>query len=397
MPSDRPSAPAHDLILVGGGLANGLIAWRLQALRPDCRVLLLEQEATLGGNHTWSFHPTDLSPAQRAWLDPLVSHRWSSHEVVFPQRRRRLDSGYASIESKRFAQVLGAALGSVVRTGVRVREVAPTRVVLDDGTVLDAGAVIDGRGVRASPHLQLGFQKFLGQEVRLAAPHGLAAPVLMDASVAQHDGYRFVYLLPFTSDTLLIEDTCYADGASLDAQSLRERIADYARQRGWTIASVLREETGVLPILLGGDPRAFWREAQGVPRSGLAAGLFHPTTGYSLPDAVALADRIAALADLSASSLFGAVRSHALARWRERRYFMLLNRMLFRAAEPDARWKVMQRFYGLSDGLITRFYAARLTWPDKLRIVTGKPPVPFMAGVRAALGLPVAAAKAGAR
>lgn len=42
----------HDLILVGGGLANGLIAWRLKALRPQLRILLAERDATLGGNHT---------------------------------------------------------------------------------------------------------------------------------------------------------------------------------------------------------------------------------------------------------------------------------------------------------------------------------------------------------
>ena len=45
--------------------------------------------------------------------------------------------------------------------------------------------------------------------------------------------------------------------------------------------------------VLGGDPQAFWREANGVPLAGLSAALFHPTTGYSLPEAVRLADRIA--------------------------------------------------------------------------------------------------------
>ena len=45
MPTDPHPAPGleADLILVGGGLANGLIAWRLAATRPDVRVLLLEK------------------------------------------------------------------------------------------------------------------------------------------------------------------------------------------------------------------------------------------------------------------------------------------------------------------------------------------------------------------
>jgi hypothetical protein len=57
--------------------------------------------------------------------------------------------------------------------------------------------------------------------------------------------------------------------------------------------------------------------------------------------------------------------------------YRLLNRMLFRAATPDERYRVFQRFYGLSQGLIERFYADRLTRYDRMRILVGKPPVPF--------------------
>ncbi|MDZ5458615.1 lycopene beta-cyclase CrtY [Azohydromonas lata] len=382
------SALDADVILVGGGLANGLIAWRMWQARPDVHVLLLEAGATLGGNHTWSFHPTDLSAAQRAWIAPLVAHRWDAHEVVFPQCRRVLRGGYASLTSDRFHAQLSAALGNRVRYGVPVASLTPTQVRLADGGVLRAGAVIDGRGLRRSPALSLGHQKFLGQELELREPHGLAHPLLMDAGVDQHDGYRFVYVLPFTATTLLVEDTYYADATTLDVPVLRARIARYVQRHGWQVRRVLREEQGVLPIVLSGDVQAFWREAAGVPCSGLAAGLFHPTTGYSLPDAVALAELLAVQSDLSAAALFQAVRRHAQERWRARGFFRLLNRMLFRSAQPHQRWKVMQRFYGLPESLIARFYAAQLHPLDKLRIVAGKPPVPLGAALRAALDRP---------
>ena len=67
---------------------------------------------------------------------------------------------------------------------------------LVDGRRLTAPLVIDARGPRRSRRLVLGWQKFLGQEVRLAAPHGLARPIIMDATVSQLDGYRFLYVLP---------------------------------------------------------------------------------------------------------------------------------------------------------------------------------------------------------
>ena len=43
-----------DLILAGGGLANGLIALRLAATRPEVRVAIVEGGGQIGGNHTWS-------------------------------------------------------------------------------------------------------------------------------------------------------------------------------------------------------------------------------------------------------------------------------------------------------------------------------------------------------
>ncbi|MGK5023521.1 lycopene beta-cyclase CrtY [Janthinobacterium sp. RB2R34] len=384
--SGQASNAAHyDVILVGGGLANSLIAWRLRTQRPELRILLIERDARLGGNHTWSFHDGDLSAAQHAWLAPLTAARWPRYEVIFPQHARTLESGYASIASQDFARVIAQALGDALRLDTPIQALTPTSVHLADGEMLQARAVIDGRGMRHSPHLALGYQTFLGQEVRLAAPHGLTAPIIMDASVEQQGGYRFVYVLPFGPDRVLIEDTHYVDTSAWEPERLRANIADYAGARGWRIAEVLREEHGSLPIVLAGDVDRFWSDLQGQPCSGLRAGLFHPTTGYSLPHAVRLAERIAALPILDAATLFDTIRSNALQEWRGQRFFRLLNRMLFLAGEADHRWRVMRRFYHLPSPLIARFYAGRLTLADQVRLVSGKPPVPVVQAIKAAL------------
>lgn len=392
-----PGCLDADLLLVGGGLANGLIALRLAQAHPDMRILLLEAGDTLGGNHTWSFHASDLSAAQRAWIDPLVVHRWPAHDVVFPGYQRRLAGGYCSVTSDRFDELLRAQAGLAVRLGSAVDSVAPNHVRLASGEMLRSRSVIDARGAPDIAHLALRFQKFLGQELRLQQPHGLSAPVLMDATVDQVDGYRFVYLLPFTADTLLVEDTVYADGSDLSRERLREHIAAYVAGRGWRVAQVLREEEGVLPIALAGDVEGLWQGAQGVPKAGLAAALFHATTGYSLPQAVRLADHLAALPRSTwddPAQVFSAVRAHAVAHWKAAGFFRLLNRMLFLAAAPAERRAVMERFYGLPQALIRRFYAGQPTWLDKARILTGRPPVPVAAAARAALR-PVPASPAG--
>ena len=376
--SNERSKVDHDLILAGGGLANSLIAWRLRSERPELSILVLEQGKRLGGNHTWSFHDSDLDAGQLRWIAPLVTHRWPRYDVVFPDLARTLAGGYASIASHDLAHVVEPTLGAALRTGVWIDDVTPTSVRLADGETLRARAVIDGCGMRTSSHLALGYQTFLGQELRLDAAHGLTAPVIMDASVAQQGGYRFVYLLPFGPDRVLVEDTHYVDSAAWDPERLRANIAAYVDARGWRVRDVLREEQGSLPIVLAGDFDRFWDELHGQPSVGLRAGLFHPTTGYSLPHAVRLAERVAALPELSAPTLFAAIREQARQAWDEQRFFRMLNRMLFLAGSPDHRWRVMQRFYGLPAPLIARFYAGRPTLGDKARLLTGKPPVPVM-------------------
>lgn len=380
MPTD-----SHDLVLAGGGLANGMIAWRLRQLRPELRVTLLEAGPTLGGNHTWCFHDSDLDAAQRAWLAPLVAHRWPQHVVMFDERTRSVAGGYNAVTSERFHEVLANDLGAAVRLHTPVAEVHPRQVVAADGQVFEAQAAIDGRGFAPSPQLDLRYQKFLGLELQLARPHGLAGPILMDARVPQLDGYRFVYTLPLAPDRLLVEDTYYADTPALSPAALRSRALDYAQAQGWAVSAVLREEQGVLPIAIDGDIDAFWRGRSGQPVSGLRAGLFHPTTGYSLPQAVRLAELIARQRDLSAPALAAVIERHARAVWRSQFFFRALNRMLFLAGPAEGRHRVLAHFYRLPDGLVGRFYGERLTVADKLRIVTGKPPVPFFSALKVLL------------
>ncbi|WP_029590459.1 lycopene beta-cyclase CrtY [Franconibacter pulveris] len=381
--------PQWDVILVGAGLANGLIAWRLHQRQPHLKVLLLEAGPQAGGNHTWSFHEQDLTPEQLAWLSPLVAHRWQGYDVRFPDRERTLPGAYLTITSDHFAHQLRQKLNAALRCNVSVMHVAPGEVTLDNGERLTARAVIDGRGPLLNEHIACGYQAFIGQQWRLSAPHGLERPILMDATVDQQRGYRFVYTLPLSPDTLLIEDTYYTNHPEINQAQARANIHAYAAAQGWRLESLQREERGCLPITLAGNPRAFWRSKAGQPCSGLRAGLFHATTGYSLPQSAQLADLLAWQTDFSHPSLYALIARHAQKQWRRQRFFRLLNRMLFLAGRPEQRWRVMARFYGLSDGIIARFYAGRLTPADMARLLSGKPPVPVGEALLAILKQPL--------
>ena len=332
------------LILVGGGLANCLIALRLAEAQPDLEFLLLERDERLGGNHTWSYHGSDLTPAQLNWLAPLTEYHWEGYDVRFPNLTRALPGTYHSMTSEKLHSYVVGKLGDRVRTGTPVADVTPASVTLEDGTALTAASIIDGRGPRASAHLDVRFQKFVGRIVQTAGPHGLTRPIIMDATITQDDGYRFFYTLPFDERTLLIEDTRYSDAPGISSAEYGDEISEYAARRGWHIESVLREEDGVLPITLGGNIEKFWDE-QPLARSGLAAALFHPATGYSLPNAVRLADELAAQRDWSATGVYHATRHHSTRLWQTTGFYRVLNRMLFLAADDAERRHVLERFY----------------------------------------------------
>ena len=78
------AVPQYDMVLVGGGLANGLIALRLRTARPELRLLIVEAGTRLGADHTWSFHAADLEPEQRRWIEPLAAHSWPSYTGGVP-------------------------------------------------------------------------------------------------------------------------------------------------------------------------------------------------------------------------------------------------------------------------------------------------------------------------
>lgn len=377
-----------DVAIVGAGLAGGLLALALKARHPGLDVRLVDAASGVGGNHLWSFFGSDVAAADRWIVAPLVAHGWQGYDVAFPAHRRSIDASYHSVSSARLdAQVRRVLPAEALMLGREVTAVTATAAELAGGDRIEATGVIDARGVGDLSRLDLGWQKFVGRELCLAEPHGRERPVVMDATVAQIDGYRFVYCLPLGPARMFVEDTYYSDSPDLARATLATRIDAYALAQGWRVTSGEREEAGVLPVAMGGDFEGYWRSGgTGVAKAGMRAGLFHPTTGYSLPDAVRTAATLATRTDWSGAGLHEATYRMARSRWRERGFFRLLDRMLFRAAEPAERYRVLERFYRLDARLIGRFYAGQSTVTDKARILAGKPPVPVGKALSAMMG-----------
>ena len=378
-----------DMAIVGGGLAGGLTALAVHRANPDLSIAVFEAGDCFGGNHRWSWFKSDVADAARGLLVGFELTDWKSgYEVRFPAHSRKLSSHYRSMASRDFDALLRRELPQdAIRLGARVAGMRDDGIVLENGDGLDAGIVVDCRDFQPTPHLRGGWQVFMGRHLRMSSPHGVTRPIVMDANLAQHGAYRFVYTLPLSETELFVEDTYYADSPTLDRDALSQRIDSYCEQQGWR-GETLGSETGVLPVVTGGDFRAYRHSLGmgGVVRAGARGGFTHPLTSYTLPFAAANAAFIAQHATLPGRELAELFEARAQEHWKSTAFYRRLGRMLFDAAEPEQRFRIFERFYRLPEPLIERFYAGQSKSLEKARILIGKPPVPIDAAIRALLG-----------
>jgi lycopene beta-cyclase len=394
--SSASAAASHDVVIVGGGLAGGLIALALHRHAPGVRFLLIEAGRTLGGHHRWSWFETDIRADERGFMAGFGLNGWDEgYDIAFPGLGRTLPTSYRSLASAEFHRALMAELpAECVMLETKAASLDAGGVTLADGSRIAAARVIDCRPFKSSKALAGGWQVFLGQHFKCETPHGLTRPVIMDAGVDQvapygnGEAYRFVYVLPLSEDEVFVEDTYYADQPKMDAEVLKGRVAEYAHRHGWK-GEVIDQEAGILPVISGGDFDAALAEVAipGVALAGARGGFSHPLTSYTLPfavdNALAIARLLARRPDVSGTELAAFCKRRAKRHWRATAYYRMLSRMLFEAAEPGKRVVVFEHFYALKGNLVERFYAGRSTWTDRLRILTGKPPVAIPRAIRA--------------
>ncbi len=357
------------LLIAGGGVAGSLAAIAIARTRPEIPLLLVEEADRFGGaERLFCFLEEDVDDEAWALLEPLVSTRWPGYYTAFPGQSRKFKAGVAAIRSTDIDRAVREALRpDQYRLGTKAVAVRDNELVLLGGEKIKADGAIDARGEANLSMLELGWRKSLAREYLFTEPHQVDRPVLIDATVDQHDGFRFMLCIPFSERTMRIEDCYLSETPDLDLAASGARLDAYLAKRKWVAAAVEREQVLAMPLALGGDFGSFWRVGGArVAKLGMRGGFFHPVTGSPIADAAKTANLLARQRDFAGAALHDLFEREAAANWRNREFYRAFNGALFKNGQD--RRRMVEELYQQEPSVISRFHAEDLGMLDRMRL-----------------------------
>ena len=390
MPDLKSKPEPKKIAVIGGGLAGCLTAQALVYLYRNSKnveISLYDKASELCGTHTWCFHDSDVPTNQKEWLLPLISKSWGQYRVHFPAHSKLLNLKYLCIRSADLRQKTDAlSQQGLINTNLNteVKVLSPDCIEYNSKTY-KFDYVIDCRGWNTLKTINKtdGFQKFIGLELELESAHKLQEAIVMDARVEQIDGYRFLYVLPFSENTLLVEDTYYSNSPELNNDVIKQRIHQYCANNNWIIKKIHYQEKGSLLI-----PSKSAKSFNTHICLGVQAHQYQPVTGYSTPYILSDLDLLLTAIKNNESSelILNKLNIKRYSQKQKTYFYILLNKMLFGAAKPKERYKILQRFYTFDEKLVQRFNAGQTSLFDMLRILSGRPPVSVWRAVLSLIG-----------
>lgn len=342
------------VIILGGGLWGSLLAYRLKTALPHISFKLYESSSSLGGNESYTFHGTDIELSAQIWLRPLVTHSWNTHKVRFPKYEKLLENSYHLISSDRIHEVVSKTLTS---ESLCLNNEISARLALDEGSF-----VIDTRNICG--YKKCGYQKFLALELELEEPHQIKEPVLLDSTISQRDKLRCIHYLPLSETRIMIKDQRYSSNKELNLHEMKNDLMKIIDFYDWKVKKVVKEESQcrAMPI---SSPK-FRQEGRVIN----LAGIFHETTGCSIPAATRLIDQMVATS-FRLGELKEVVSNFRKETESDRRFLRFLNRYLVES-EPEKQHCFFQDIYQLPKPSLERFLRGSPSFLDRSRIMLGK-------------------------
>ena len=290
----RPEPKNYEYVILGAGCAGLSVCYYLLRQGVTAPILILDSKQYFEDDRTWCFWDVEPTP-----FSHLATGRWNSWSIEGEGRHITQTSErypYLCLTAADFYRHILEAIAEYPNVTLRLGEAAESYKELTDKTYVatsqrayEARYVLDGRGLPpGSPVFEEARresvwvpQRFVGLRLRAARDvFDTGSCKLMDFSVGQSRGLRFMYVLPFSSREALVENVYLCEG-ELPLEEHRAEIQNYLRSvysldpSEYTIDG---EERGYIPMTDHKFSRRLGERAYAI---GMLGGESRPSTGYT--------------------------------------------------------------------------------------------------------------------
>lgn len=296
----------YDFILAGGGAAGLSLAYQMVNDGLDGSILIIDMETKTRNDRTWCFWIDEPMP-----YDEIISHRWEHIWFHGPERSHRFPLApyrYNMIRGIDFYNFTRERLDAAPNVTFCTARVDSVEDGSADGTTLprvtiDSGEVFTASWVFNSLFIPREFvvdenryfflkQHFAGWVIRTEEPvFDPEAATMFDLRIPQNGAFRFMYLLPTSSNESLVEYTLFSEQL-LPKEEYVQGIRDYIQdQLGDVAYTIVEEEAGIIPMT---DQPFLVHEGQRVMNIGTRGGRVKASTGFAFLRTVRDSQRIVA-------------------------------------------------------------------------------------------------------
>jgi lycopene beta-cyclase len=280
----------YDYIIIGAGASGLLLA---DAMGTDCfferkKILILDKESKKTNDRTWCFWEKG-----QGQFDSIVHKEWDTihfEGATITKRTKITPYSYKMIKGIDFYDYFLNRIQTYPNVTFKQEAVVDLSESSTEVAVHTSGNTYTGSYVFSSlfdykmatqqskfPVLQ---QHFVGWVVKTKKPVFDASQVTyMDFSVPQKGNTRFMYVLPYSDDTALIEYTLFSEQL-LEKKEYEKQIRDYILDKFQTADyEIIETEAGSIPMTCY-DFRE--HHTNRIRYVGTAGGWAKPSTGYTL-------------------------------------------------------------------------------------------------------------------
>ncbi|ADB36511.1 lycopene cyclase family protein [Spirosoma linguale] len=377
----------YDFIIAGGGMAGLSLAYYLsQSPLRNHSILILDREIKNSNDRTWCFWDrkkgvSGREPARMNAFESILFRTWSKVSFHGTTHAGLLDMGpydykmLRGIDFYEFVQRELANHPTIERRQATINRIKDTPqggfVIADDEPYI-ADYVFDSTfslKLDQSENHNL-LQHFKGWVITTEKPcFNPHEPEIMDFRIHQHGDCRFVYVLPFTEKSALVEFTLFNDKLLSEPEydlEIRNYIAQFLNTGAYEISET---EYGVIPM---SDEATQENPSEHIIRIGTSGGYTKPSTGYTF-------QRTQRYLQSIVDNLVQTGKPQRPVSWLKKR-FKLYDSIFLNVLEKHRHPAddIFTRVYAGNPGRVFTFLDEETRFIDELRLFATMPFMPFL-------------------